>query len=241
VENIFSRNNYLIFSLYTDNICAYSSARASVTSSLTSFLCIFRLEMISMCATVRCEVRTTYVRVVLFLCFLLNAFSYQYQNKTGRVRTEVLFHNYCCRGKAISITYSKCMFVAVVSVIQHMKPMRHIILSSVAYPVIQYFSTLSHKRTIFVRKKLLNLKRVLTFFTTFVRRIYLFSEELSDCYHKCIYVFVQSTIYSCQMSLNPEFCGHIFENSNIKFRENPWSGSRVVPFVRADGRRDRRT
>jgi hypothetical protein len=64
----------------------------------------------------------------------------------------VLFHNYCCRGKAISITYSECMFVAVVSVIQHMKPMRHIILSSVAYPVIKYFSTLCHKRTIFVKK-----------------------------------------------------------------------------------------
>jgi len=113
------------------------------------------------------------------------------------------------------------------------------------WPVRLYniFSTLSHKRHYFRKKKVIEHKSVLIFFTTFVRRIFfLFSEEFSDCYPKCTYVYacMQSTRYSCQMSMKLEFCGHIFENSNIKFRENPCSGSRV-PCVRADGRRDRRT
>jgi hypothetical protein len=42
-----------------------------------------------------------------------------------------------------SISYSECVSVALV--IQHAKRMRRIVLSSVAYPVKMYFSTLSHK------------------------------------------------------------------------------------------------
>ena len=49
-----------------------------------------------------------------------------------------------CRGKAISITYSQC--VSVTLVIQYVMRTRLIILSSVAYPGLPYFSTLSHKR-----------------------------------------------------------------------------------------------
>jgi len=37
---------------------------------------------------------------------------------------ELLFRNYCCCGTAISITYSECVFVALVT--QHPKHMRHI-------------------------------------------------------------------------------------------------------------------
>jgi hypothetical protein len=38
-----------------------------------------------------------------------------------------------------------------------------------------------------------------------------------------------------------EFSGQIFEkSSNIKFHENPSSGSRVVPCGQTDGRTDRR-
>ena len=48
-----------------------------------------------------------------------------------------------CRGKAISITYSVAVFVALV--IQHAKRMRRIELSSVAFPGVRHFST-SHKR-----------------------------------------------------------------------------------------------
>jgi hypothetical protein len=37
---------------------------------------------------------------------------------------EALYFNHCCTGKAISITYSECVFVALV--IQHAMRIRHI-------------------------------------------------------------------------------------------------------------------
>jgi hypothetical protein len=57
---------------------------------------------------------------------------------------EARSRNNCCRGKAINITYSK--FVSVALVILPVKRMRRIILSSVACLALPYFSTLSHKR-----------------------------------------------------------------------------------------------
>jgi hypothetical protein len=56
---------------------------------------------------------------------------------------EARSRNNLCRGRAIRITYSECVFV--VLVIQHAKRMRRIILASIACPVLSYFSTLSHK------------------------------------------------------------------------------------------------
>jgi hypothetical protein len=61
--------------------------------------------------------------------------------------------NHCGHRKAISITYSECMFVALV--MQHAKGMRHI-LSSLAC-LASYLSTLSKKLHDF-REKLLNTK-----------------------------------------------------------------------------------
>jgi hypothetical protein len=68
---------------------------------------------------------------------------------------------HCCHGKTISITYPECVSVALV--IQHAMPMRRIILSSVSYPAVPYFSTLSHKRHDFRKKRLLNIKFVFWF------------------------------------------------------------------------------
>ena len=51
-------------------------------------------------------------------------------------------HN-CYSLKAIIITYSECVFVALV--IQHAMRMHRITLSSVACPALNYFSPLSHK------------------------------------------------------------------------------------------------
>jgi hypothetical protein len=61
--------------------------------------------------------------------------------KTGNARSQ----NNCCSGKARSITYSVCMFVALV--IQHAKRMRPVTFLSVDYPAVQNFSTVpvSHK------------------------------------------------------------------------------------------------
>jgi hypothetical protein len=60
-------------------------------------------------------------------------------NKTVYVQrnTEALSCNHYCCGKAINITYSECMSVAVG--IQHAKRMRTILLSSVFCPTVPYF------------------------------------------------------------------------------------------------------
>ena len=71
------------------------------------------------------------------------------RKKSGHVlyvwrNMETRSRNHCCRGKAISITNSGC--VAVALVIQHAMRMRRIILSSIACLAVPYPSTLSHKQ-----------------------------------------------------------------------------------------------
>ena len=57
---------------------------------------------------------------------------------------EVLSDNLFWRGKSISVTYSECEPVALVT--QHAKRMHYITVSSVACLVLAYFSTLLHKQ-----------------------------------------------------------------------------------------------
>jgi hypothetical protein len=63
---------------------------------------------------------------------------------------EARSHNNCCRAKAIGITSSECVSLAVG--IQHAKRMHPIILSSVVWLVVPYFSTLSHTQHDFLKK-----------------------------------------------------------------------------------------
>jgi hypothetical protein len=60
---------------------------------------------------------------------------------------EALSCKYCCRTKAINITYSECMSGALI--IQHVINMRPVILFSVAYLTVPYFSTYLINGTIF--------------------------------------------------------------------------------------------
>ena len=83
-----------------------------------------------------------------------------YNNTEGRSR------NNCCRGKAISITYSECVSVALV--IQHAMRMRRIILSSVASLALSYFYTLSHRWHDFRENVIEREMCVLIFSTNFV-------------------------------------------------------------------------
>ena len=76
--------------------------------------------------------------------------------------------NSCCRGKAVTITYSE--YVSVALVIQQAKCMVHIIKPSVTCLDLKDFSSLPQKRYD-SRKQLMNIrvKRVLIFSATFVR------------------------------------------------------------------------
>jgi hypothetical protein len=62
---------------------------------------------------------------------------------TYKCNVEARWPNNCCRGKAVSITYSECVSEALVT--QHAKRMHRVILSSVPCLSLPHFSTLSHK------------------------------------------------------------------------------------------------
>jgi len=77
---------------------------------------------------------------------------------------ESCSRNYCCRGKAISISFSECVSVTLAS--HDAKRMRRIILSSLACLVLRHFFTLSHKRHDF-QKSVTEYKMCFDFFYTF--------------------------------------------------------------------------
>jgi hypothetical protein len=97
----------------------------------------------------------------------------------------------------------------------------------------QYFSTLSHKRHNFL-KKLLNTKCVLISLTTFEAFLILRRTE-QGMIKMCISLHVKYPLILPDFLLELEFSQQTFEKfSNIKFHENPFSGSRVVPCGQRD-------
>ena len=111
--------------------------------------------------------------------------------------------------------------------------------SSVAWPGLQYFSTLSHKRHDFrKKKKVIGPKMcVLIFSTFFVWHISHPKKNWARYDKKCVLLFMQRSRCSCQILTKFEFSLHIFEKySNTKFYDNASRGSRVVPCGQMDGR-----
>ena len=77
---------------------------------------------------------------------------------------------------------------------------------------------------------------VLIFSTTFVWTI---SHSASWC-HKCKNNLMKNNRYFCLILMKIEFSGQFLEKvSNIKFNQNPSSGSRCVLCVQTDGLTDR--
>ena len=108
--------------------------------------------------------------------------------------------------------------------------MRRIISSYVAWLLYRTFPH-CHKRRDFWKLVIEHQVCVLIFSTTFVRNIS-HSNKNSARNHKCTYVFMWSTHYSCQILLKLQFSRQLFEKySNTTFHENPFSASRVAADV----------
>ena len=164
---------------------------------------------------------------------------YQLPNIKFAVSTHILFTrliiicehniqahlcNYCCSGKAA--LHISSMFVT--SGIQH--AMR-IILSSVACPALR-FSTL----ITWLKKKLFNITRVSILLYNFCLQHFSFYEELSEIWWKMYTSIHVNTHYFCHILMKLGNSWRVFKKySNIKFHENPSSGSRVVPCRQTDG------
>jgi hypothetical protein len=136
--------------------------------------------------------------------------------------------NHCCSEKGISVTYCERAFVALG--IQHAVCMRNIILSSVAFLVPQYFSTLSHKWHNF-RKKIIEHKYLLWFSLHLLSETFLILRRTERDIIKNIYwSSCKIPGYYCQIQLQQIFKMH----TNISFHENPSSGSWVVACGQTD-------
>jgi hypothetical protein len=119
-----------------------------------------------------------YVRLPLY-CVILD-------NKIGKYvkrKMEKLSHVHCCCGKAVRFTYSECVPLALV--FRHAKCMRRIIFSSVAYLLLTYFSTLSHKGQDFWKRCTEHNMCALIFSRNYVWH-FSYSEKYSAIYyHNC--------------------------------------------------------
>jgi hypothetical protein len=110
--------------------------------------------------------------------------------------------------------------------------MCHIVLSFVFPLVLPNFSTLSLAP---FSKKVIEYKMCLVFSTTLTQNTSHLKNHSAIYCHKCKNIFMQSTCYSFQVLMKLEFSQQTFEEStNIRFHQNPSSGSQVVPCGRAD-------
>jgi hypothetical protein len=98
------------------------------------------------------------------------------------------------------------------------------------------FSTLSHKRSHFRGKGIEHKMCASIFSTIFVSNIFHSKKNWARYDQKCNTVVMYSTRYSCQILMKLLPLRQIFElYSDIKFYENPSSGSPVVPRKMTDG------
>jgi len=110
------------------------------------------------------------------------------------------------------------------------------ILSSVACPAVQYFSTLSHKHHEF-RKKLLNTKcEFWLFLQNLSETSLILSRTERDMIINVYWSSGTEIVILVRIKRILNFSTHFWKLINIKFNENPSSGSRDVPGGRTDMR-----
>jgi hypothetical protein len=147
--------------------------------------------------------------------------------------------NPCCGGKAVSIAYSERVYSLRYPTCNTHAPYCHLWPA----PLYNMFPHYLINSTIFGKKKFIDHKMCVWIFSTmFIWKISHSKKNRARYDQKCMSVFIYSTRYSCTILMKLEFCRQILEKySNIKFYENPSSGSWVVPCRGMEGWMDGRT
>jgi hypothetical protein len=142
---------------------------------------------------------------VTVCCLLLRKHERQctYSSLLRRVRRTIL-----AMVKQLNITCSECVCVCVCSLsYPAFKVHAPILLSSVTFPTLPYFSSYSHKIYNFW-KKVFDIKRVLILLTTFISNISHYKKNSAGCY-KYTQVFMWSSRHFSQILINLEFSWQI--------------------------------
>ena len=112
------------------------------------------------------------------------------------------------------------------------------VFSYVVCPAVQYFSTFSHKRQDFSQKVSEHKMCVFILPTTFIWNFFHYKKNWARC-DKNVYCSSRKvTLFLPDFNETWIMLTDFQKYSNIKFQENPCSGSRVVPCGKTDRRTD---
>ena len=140
------------------------------------------------------------------------------------IRDVCVTTDQCWHEEGIGITYTKCVFVALV--IQHAMHMYHICVC----PALQYFSALSCTQYDVQKNVTEHKMRLLIFSATSVWNIFYPNKRWARYDTKMhAGVHVKYLLFLFNFNETGNFLNSFKKYSNIKFHENPSGGSLVIP------------